>query len=85
MAGKRIFHNGKLKTVKQAAEDEGVTYHTMYMRYKAHVEGKSKRKTQKRAVTWNGKDYVSISEMARDLGISREWARQLIKKNEVAG
>lgn len=79
---KKIIFEGRETTIRQLADEWDVSYMTAYMRYRAAQEGKPKRKTAKRPVMWNGKQYPSISALARELGYSREWTRQLIDKQE---
>lgn len=90
MGKKLVLHNGILKTIRQVSEETGDSYHTVYQRYKADVEGKPKRKTKRRPVSWvdkNGvkRDFDSITQLAAFLGCSREWARKLVDKQEREG
>lgn len=82
MGKKLVLHNGKLKTIREIADETGEPYHTIYQRYLAIEEGKPKRKTAKQPVIWNGVEYPSISALARELGYSRQWVSQLVKKQE---
>lgn len=85
MGNKLVLHNGELKTIRQIANETGESYMTVYMRYRAIEQGKPKRKTAKRPVMWNGEQYPSISALARELGYSREWTRQIVDRQEREG
>ncbi len=83
----KIAVNGVEMPLTEYADREGITYAAAYERYKRRKQGKPERKTGKRRVVWTGEDgvtreYESISELARELDVSREWVRQLIKKQE---
>lgn len=79
---KTVIYEGREITIRELAEEWNVSYHAAWQRIQAIKTGKPKRKTAKRPVRWNGVDYPSISALARELGISREWCRQLIDKQE---
>lgn len=84
---KKVIYEGRETTIGALAKEWNISYHAAWQRVQAIKENRPKRRTSKRPVEWRDKSgelrhFESISELAKFLNVSREWARILVDRQE---